>query len=392
MGSPPSEGTSFPALEEALRNGEGVLFAGAGLSFGAGLPDWAQFVDRLRSDLELPAEHRVDYLDLAQWYHERVGTAALADVIRRTYAEPDPPPLPTLSHYLLLNLPFRHVITTNYDDLIERTLTALKRYPVRIVHQTDVARTGRGDGVFVVKLHGDALHPEEVVLGRDDYDNFFQGRPAMALLLEGLLLTRVFFFVGYSLRDPNFRQIWARLARMLREARRPAFATTFEGGGQAGVYLAEQWRRKGLNLVQVPGSSLADQQRAFQRFLDRLADQVTLGRPGLFLAPDADFSPRLTRLRGLLVEDVGTAVANLCERELQGEEVDRLAEVLRFLTDLGWRPPGRGPDLCRLWEQLAAHARPAERRSMLIRALHCAETFADVRRIRERLESGERRT
>src|SRR5262249_32957743 len=158
------------------------------------------------------------------------------------------------------------------------------------------------------------------------------------------------------------------------EARRPAFATTFEGGGRGGVYLAEQWRRKGLYLVQVPGSSPREQEQAFLRFLDRLADRGTLGRPGLFLAPHAAFSPRLRRLRGLLVEEVGAEAAALCERELSPEEVGRLAEVLRFLTDLGWRPPlSGGTDLCRLWEHLAAHAPSADRRGMLIRALNCAE-------------------
>ena len=55
---------------------------------------------------------------------------------------------------------------------------------------------------------------------RFDYATFFERRPAMAILLEGLLLNQTFFFVGYSLRDPNFRQVFSRIARMLREARR----------------------------------------------------------------------------------------------------------------------------------------------------------------------------
>src|SRR5205823_6157671 len=84
---------------------------------------------------------------------------------------------PAPAHYLLLSLPFRLIITTNYDDLLERALIALKRHPIKVVRQEDVARTGQGDGVFVVKLHGDAAEPEGVVLARDDYDEFFQARP-----------------------------------------------------------------------------------------------------------------------------------------------------------------------------------------------------------------------
>ena len=60
-----------------------------------------------------------------------------------------------------MSLPVRHVITTNYDDLLERALSALKRHPVVVVKQEDVARIGEG-GTYVVKLHGDAAHPDDI--------------------------------------------------------------------------------------------------------------------------------------------------------------------------------------------------------------------------------------
>jgi O-acetyl-ADP-ribose deacetylase (regulator of RNase III) len=387
----PADGPRYPELEAALRAGECVLFVGAGLSSGAGLPDWNGLVRRLSEELGLRPGPRLDYLDLAQWYRERFGPPALAEVIRQTFGGA---PLPTLGHYLLMSLPVRHVITTNYDGLLERALAALKRHPVKVVRQEDVARTGQA-GVYVVKLHGDASRPEEVVVSRDDYDEFFQRRPAMALLLEGLLLNQTFFFVGYGLRDPNFRQVYHRIARMLREARRPAFATTFEAGGDSGAYLTRQWRHKQMHLIPIPGDSHAEQEQQFLRFLDRLSDQVTMSRPQLLLAPDVQVSPALAPLRGLLVDRVGAEMAALGPRDLAaaatGAEVRYLAEVLAFLTDHGWRPAGAGGwDLCRLWEYLAGHTADAgERRRLLVAALGAAEAFADVRRIRERLAESE---
>ncbi len=302
---------------------------------------------------------------------------------------------PTLAHYLLLSLPVRHVITTNYDDLLERALIGLKRHPVKILHQEDVARTGQNE-VFVVKLHGDTAHPDEILLTRDDYDEFFTRRPAMALLLEGLLLNQTFFFVGYGLRDPNFRQIHSRIVRMLREARRPAFATTFEASSGSGPYLLEQWRNKQLNLISIPGESLAEQTHAFLRFLDDLADLVALQMPQLFLAPEVQVSNELTRLRQLLIEEVGAEMEAFAERDLSGEtaqqDVRYLAEVLEFLSAHGWRPTPRGGlDLCRLWEHLSAHAStPGEQRRLLIAALSTAEAFVDVERIRHKLAESER--
>src|SRR5262249_16341225 len=196
-------------------------------------------------------------LDLAQWYREKFKSAGLAEVIRRTIGEPALAARPTLAHFLLMSLPVRHVITTNYDDLLERALIALKRHPVKVSREPDVARMRWGDGVHVVKLHGEASDAEGIVLCRDDFDEFFERRPAMALLLEGLLLNQTFFFLGYGLRDPNFRQVYSRIARMLRDSRKPAFATSFESTGEAGPYIAGQWREKNLHLVSIPGSTPA---------------------------------------------------------------------------------------------------------------------------------------
>jgi len=140
--------------------------------------------------------------------------------------------------------------------------------------------------VCVVKLHGDAAHPDEVVLSRDDYDEFFARRPALALLLEGLLLNRTFSSPAYSLRDPNFRQSTAVL---------PACCATH--AGRRSPRRSRPWRRSRLSaeamgpeasgLIGVPARR-GEQQLEFLRFLDGLADRV-------MLAALASFSPTMSR-------------------------------------------------------------------------------------------------
>jgi hypothetical protein len=378
---PPSAGPRYPELEQALRAGECVLFAGAGLSSGAGLPSWDELMRRLADDLKIQPSDRPDHLDLAQWYRDRFAGRQLGEVVRSTFQGAG---LPTLAHYLLMALPLRHVITTNYDDLLERALSALKRHPVVVVTQEDVAKIGEA-GTYVVKLHGDAAHPDDIVLSRDDYNAFFERRPEMALLLEALLLNRTFFFVGYSLRDLNFRQVFSRIARMLRQARRPAFATSFEATGDLAPYLSEQWQRQQLHLIPVPGASAAEQRRELLLFLDRLAEEVTLRESQLLLAPDVPTPPSLEGLHGLL-QQVGGEILRLCRGP--GADVHQIADVLAFLTAHGWRPPeGTSPGgLCALWEALAGQTTDiAERRRLLVAALGAAEAFADARRVRQAL-------
>src|SRR5439155_22847874 len=151
---------------------------------------------------------------------------------------------------------------------------------------------------------------------------FFQDRPAMALLLEGLLLNRTFFFVGYGLKDPNFRQNYSRITRMLAKASRPAFATTFETAGGAGEHLKRQWEHKNLHLIGVPGDSREEQEREFVRFLDRLADDVALHRPRLLLAPDVALSGPLNPLREALAGRAGEALTTICQHHLGAADPD----------------------------------------------------------------------
>jgi hypothetical protein len=383
----PFQGHSLANLEDAIRHRRCVLFLGAGLSQGAGLPSWANLVAQLEKELAIAAKGRNDldyFLDLAQWYRERFGPERLADHIRATFACDSAKP--TLAHYLLLSLPVRQVVTTNYDDLIEKTLTAVRRYPIKISRREDVIRTGEREGVCVVKLHGDVADADDIVLSRDDFDGFFRDRPAMAALLEGLLLNQTFFFVGYGLRDPNFRQIHDRIAAMLEDARREAYAVTVDASSDTSALLAAQWKRKSVLLLQMPGT---DEERVHNalRFYDWLADRATSDSSNLFLATDVEYRGGLGPLRQVLMENVGEAIEDLFLRaEWSGVDPLHVAAVLGFLADQGWRPKYQALSIC--WAKLAELIDdPAIQRRLLITALRHTERADWANQIGRALDS-----
>ncbi len=384
-------------LIDALRKGECVVFTGAGLSQGAGLLGWSEFIHELAKDLGAPHIGELDhFLDVAQWYVEEKGEDRLAEQIRRCFG----PGLgrPTLPHYLLASLPMKVMVTTNYDDLLEQALEGLRRHPAAITNETDVAQVGHGEGVSVVKMHGDAATSQRFVLSRDDFERFLLQRPAMASLLEGLLLNHSFFFVGYGLRDPNFRQLHGRIADMLQSAQRKAFAVTVDPPTAISPFLQRQWANKGLYLLFLPGATLAARVRNLWRFLDQLAEGVT--PRSLFLADDADFTnaadetPRLESLRQLLRDRVGGEIESVIaglDSAASERETLLAAHVLGFLTEHGWRPAGR-LSLTKLWEQLAQSiGSPYQKKRLLIRALRHAEHYRDIARLRAQLTELEQR-
>lgn len=365
---------AVPELATAIAADESALFVGAGVSEGAGLPGYKAVIAAMARELGITAvgDDQESALEVAQWYRNHHGAAHSARVQQLLLRLLDRPEiLPSLSHYLLLGLPIRHILTTNYDDLLERTLTHLRRFPVSVAQARDIPQTG-GRGVYTVKLHGDLAHGDwsgdydDVVLSRDDYDDFFDRRPLMASLLEGLLLNRTFLFVGYSLRDPNFRLIFNKLDRQLREARRPAYVLTFD---EPSEHQRTYWERKNVRLLSVASGT---PERTLWLFLDRLAAQVQ-GTQRLTLSPDSAEPTRAAQplLQALL--QVGEQLRDLDVESLTPDEVRVAAAALATLAEEGWRSPTYLP-LPKLWQRLAARATPADRPRLLQQALRYTES------------------
>ncbi len=398
----PLETPEARELLEAVREGRCVLFAGAGLSRAAGLPDWGGLLRELAGPLGLALaadlqQYPLDFsLDLAQWYAERCGRDALDAFVHARFgntARLSPAVRPTLAHCFLAALPFRLFLTTNYDDLIERALRALRRDPEVVCRPEEVVRTGQVGRPCVVKLHGDATHRTRFVLTRDDFDGFFRDHPVTAALLEGLLLNQTFLFVGYDLRDPNTRQTYSRVAHLLRQANRRAYTVVVRDEDATSRFYEEQWRRQGLITLRMP----AEPGRVHNslRFFDWLARHASVA-PGLFLltelreeglAPDLQ---GLDQLRGRLQEVLPpllTAIEGLPETG-QPARARLLARVLEVLTSLGWRP-NPGYVEYRLWERLAQGCGDAlERQRLLRRALAVAEDENTLAALRRRLAEG----
>ncbi|MFL5344976.1 MAG: SIR2 family protein [Hyalangium sp.] len=200
-----------------------VVFVGAGLSAGAGLPTWKGLllkgIDELVGSLPEGESHQeelrnlVEYgklLEVAEFCKDKLGAAYhqfLTDQVRGDQAQ-----VPA-AHDVLMHLPFSAWVTTNYDKLLERAYSHRKGgFPKTLTHM-DTEALGRllfDGGEFILKAHGDIDRPETVVLTSRDYSEIIHANPAFNEAFTGLLLTKALFFVGYSLSDPDFRLLMDR--------------------------------------------------------------------------------------------------------------------------------------------------------------------------------------
>jgi SIR2-like domain len=245
---------SKPLLED-LVNGRWLPVLGAGMSLNAKLPSpakmplWAELGKSFADEL-------LDYsptsvLDGISAYEHEFGRARLierlAELVHVNRAQPGP------AHKEFCTLPFDIVCTTNFDFLLENQYD-LERQDNRTVHPVvdeDQLSINIGSaGTLLLKLHGDVRHPKRLVVTEADYDGFLTNYPLIATYLANLLITKTAVFIGYSLDDPDFRQIWHLVASRLGKTRRMAYAIMVNAPSGD----IARFERRGVKVVNLPGT------------------------------------------------------------------------------------------------------------------------------------------
>ena len=208
---------AIEAICDRLSERTATLFVGAGINagvkdndgksfpLGSGLADWISEdllgTPGLTSDLQEAAEiarYRLGPQEVNRCLYDRFSRFR-----------------PGTAHLALVQLPWDVIYTTNYDLLIEAAADLLPEHRAGRIRPvlskgTDLSRFTEDD-ILYYKLHGsvDLANSEDgqLIITREDYRHYDLHRKPLLQRLERDLLSRSFVFVGYSLRDPNFRGI-----------------------------------------------------------------------------------------------------------------------------------------------------------------------------------------
>lgn len=208
-------------LVSAVRNRKCVLFVGSGLSSLAGYPTWSQLIDRLVAEAKrVPSartegleaiEARRDYLMLAEFARVTLGASDYTDILKEELGRPV---TPSEAHRVIAATDYRGIITTNYDRLFEIAIPQVRNWaPLTFTHEA-VSLMGSAlfsPDLFLFKMHGDLASPASIVLSSRDYERLLLRSPHVRALLFGVFLNYKLLFVGYGLRDPDFKLILREL-------------------------------------------------------------------------------------------------------------------------------------------------------------------------------------
>lgn len=207
---------------DALLDGNGAVFVGAGVSMAAGYPSWASLLREIGEELGVGIKDVHDLAALAQWSIQHNGGATrIRNTIRTEIAvdHPIPESLETIAR-----LPIRHIWTTNYDRLIERAFEAIARPLDAISSPGDLALRARPGATRLYKMHGSITNIDEIVISTDDYELFRSRRGAFLPLLQAHLTGMSMLFVGLSFTDPNVRHVLSLIRESFTDAPPEHFA------------------------------------------------------------------------------------------------------------------------------------------------------------------------
>jgi hypothetical protein len=245
---------SFPKPFLAdLAAGRVLPFIGAGFSKNAEIPkdskmlEWDELGEAFASDIQ-GYKYKNNAIDAISAYAHEYSRTSLIEKLSKLLLINTVKPGKT--HRAFCELQFDIVCTTNFEFLLEAAYAAIAKFCQPIIDEEQLSISGIKAGVSLLKLHGDLHHPKRLVATEEDYDKFLSNYPMLATFLANLLITRTAFFIGYSVDDTDFRQVWQLIKDRLGDLRRKAYTIKVNCSSQEKL----RYERRGVRVIDIPGN------------------------------------------------------------------------------------------------------------------------------------------
>ena len=201
-------------LKESIKNGNTILFIGAGISATLGLPTWSKLIDKIAADLGYDTEIFKQYgdnLTLAEYYYIKKGRIGeLRSWMDQNWNVEEQKIKESSIYESIVNLNFPLIYTTNYDQCLETAFRAWDKKYKKIVGVDDLVEIEEGIPQ-IIKFHGDTITDDSIVLTESSYFSRLDFESPLDIKLRSDMLGKSILFVGYSLSDINIRYLLYKL-------------------------------------------------------------------------------------------------------------------------------------------------------------------------------------
>lgn len=203
-------------LVRDLARRRAIIIIGSGVSrhsVGTGdvrPPTWRSFLDQALNDCPeqgnldpvREALNSGDYLYACECLRKRFDEQWIS-YLRRTFSQPAFAPADI--HQQILELDSRIVFSLNFDDIYERHVNSVNQgsFITKNYSDTDAAEFLRGDGRYVIKVHGNLNSPNNLIFTQKDYSQARIKHSSFYQAFDAALLSHTFVFIGSGYSDPD---------------------------------------------------------------------------------------------------------------------------------------------------------------------------------------------
>lgn len=195
-----------------------VFFVGAGLSMPL-FPSWRNFLKSLvaaaqedgkldveSSELVTKVDEGRDYLEVASYCADALGRNEYRNIIEKNFEKDFALTDVPAAYRDLLDMPFKAILTTNYDRIPEvGGKGVFNCYNNKNI--SEAMRALEKEKRIVIKIHGDVLDQDSIVLTREDYNRLMYQDNDVQTAMKSVFSTSTICFLGCSFTDPHFSLI-----------------------------------------------------------------------------------------------------------------------------------------------------------------------------------------
>lgn len=177
-------------------------------------PTWKAFLEKALDDCPnkenlaaiQDAIAKEDLLHACEWLKNRFDENWVG-YLRRTFSLPAFKP--SEIHDTILKLDSRIIFSLNFDDIYERHANSIHHgsHIVKSFHDADVSEFLRGDGRFIIKVHGSLHTANELIFTQKEYSRARSKYTSFYQAFDATLLTNTFLFIGSGYNDPDVNLI-----------------------------------------------------------------------------------------------------------------------------------------------------------------------------------------
>ncbi|MCE9256752.1 SIR2 family protein [Bacteroides fragilis] len=228
------------SLVTCIARNKSVLFLGAGLSMnsmdreGNHPKDWRGFLesglnkltDASSKGLVKKNIKKGDYLLACELLKKSLGDNDFIELLKDEFERPHFKEAEI--HKDIFKLNQQIVITPNFDKIYDTYASHESQGTIHIkkYDELDIADSIRRNEMLVIKMHGGIDAPQKVIFTQKDYAKARNEYTKFYKIIESLLITRTFIFIGAGINDPDVRLLLENYSALFHTAIPHYFVTT----------------------------------------------------------------------------------------------------------------------------------------------------------------------